>query len=1642
MPVWAQTTGFAITDYVPVSKVRVAPSGDAPFEYTYRVVVRNRGAAADPVIGRVTSRLSDVVVVDADVALGAIAAGDSETSEDTFAVRAPAAFDRRLDPQPDGSLEPAAASQRHALNAVQNRTFNNQVFGWDIRVDTDAAVATMADETPQGFAVPAQPLPFAQGTQAPAAQALGEGPATHSATDQDTRANLNGPSGAEPGERSQTLNSADATTQGGADVAAPAQPDPPRQLPAVTVSIASPAPSQVLSADALPLLKVAFRSSVGIDKPNPGPPPGLRKPAFGAPSGPGGGSPTDLTPSLRRPPVVSLRSIDLATLRVTLDGQDVTALLGATANGFSHTLAQALPEGAHTLVVTVANTAGVVTTQSVDFKTESVPVIENQTPKDVFLPGSSQPVVFATYSDVGAGIDPTQVKLSFRGVDVTAQAEVLSDSIRYVVPQALPDGTHAVRLEVADKAGNRSSSEWQFGTAQPPEISDTLPKDTVLPAGSRPTISASYQDSRNGIDTSRVRLFVNSDDVTAQAQIGASGVSYTPAQPLAEGPYTVYLEVANTTNAATSAVWGFEVDAAKTYSVAITSPAGAQTVTSPTVTVTATASANRSHPTGLTLGGQEMQVVGTDPDGTVRYSGQVELIDGTNTLQVVASFADGQTRNASVEVAYDAPARITLLSPADKAVLGPIDPGANTPGGATDLTGKVERPVTITGQLSKPVVSVSINQQQATLGEGGLSFSFPRFFLREGTNMITAVATDALGRVVSTAITVSVDQTAPILRLEAPLDQAITSNNRIDIRGMVNDAVEGLIGAAEPTVSVLVNGQSASNRAAQVADRFFVIPDVPLQLGQNTLRITATDHVGNARSQELQVTRIAVGSDRLTPLSGNRQTAAANTQLPQPLVVVALNPAGEPLRGLPVQFDVMRGTGTISLTADTATKADGLSLARNLTVATDDFGRAQVWFTVGKQSGPGANEVRASHPALGEAVTFSANTQRGEPQRVNADHGKNQIAETNAQPLELLSLVVRDALDNPLPNVPVVFTIEEGDAVFPDVSGAPASSYPAGPNPGKAAQRIVMATDKNGITAVRPLLGHTPGTVRIRAQALKSGDANIGSIDNPADLIGDAAFLIQVKQAQDGPALFSGQIFDDKSQPLTGIKVSIGRTSLVSTTDALGKFELGNVPPGRIDLFIDGRTYNPTNDPSRAQYPSLHFEAYAVKGQNNQLTQPIYLPPLAVNPESAKIVGGDQDVILTIPGLEGFQMKVKANSVTFPDGSRTGLLIVSPVTADKLPMAPPGGGSFGLPAWTVQPAGTRFDPPIEVTMPNNRAYRAGDNQPVVQWDHDLSQYVPMGRATVSEDGAVLVTDSGSGLTKAGWGALCVYDKDKCGQNAPPKCNDCQSLDTGRDSCPYCYPDYAKDGAKCDGDVCKSCLNGSCAPDPEKDSVVVGSITGGVAFQKELGGWVKKLGIGLGVDIDLNVVGEGKVTGEHLCCARKGRSQPKPTLWFSGGGSFDISIPLIPALKKFAGLDATGLIDGIAPNLTASFFGKAVGSGNYDACKSEGNVTGNGEFGAQAVLAIGNAPTLIVVDKGPTGELRERQLTPLSGGVKAIFQTAFDNITEGRVTGAWRGAASFFMKSEVRFGGVVYELFNIDKPVWQPDGKINIPYSWD
>ena len=464
----------------------------------------------------------------------------------------------------------------------------------------------------------------------------------------------------------------------------------------------------------------------------------------------------------------------------------------------------------------------------------------------------------------------------------------------------------------------------------------------------------------------------------------------------------------------------------------------------------------------------------------------------------------------------------------------------------------------------------------------------------------------------------------------------------------------------------------------------------------------------------------------------------------------------------------------------------------------------------------------------------------------------------------------------------------------------------------------------------------------------------------------------------------------------------------------------------------------------------------AVKGRNNQLAHPIFLPPLATSSQSVKTVGGSQDVILTIPGLAGFAMKVKANSVTFPDGSRVGTLVVSPVTADKLPMAPPAGGAqFGVPAWTIQPAGTRFDPPIEVTLPNASSQPPGDNLPIVQWDHDLGQYTAMGRATVSEDGSVLVTDSGSGLTKAGWGGLCRYDPDKCGQSAPPKCSDCEQLLTGRSDCPTCYPDPSKNGVKCDGDICKTCQGGACKADKDKDDSVVGSVSTKIEFPSLAEGPAVKISRFIGVNLSNTTKGEIVASGDDICC-EKARSGHAMKYALSGAltTEFEAAVPLLPLLKKIPFSDFVPGV-GLLPNfkIKLSFSGSA--NGEYNGCSAEnGQKAGSANGKLSGALEV---DLLSLADKwstkykklGPYGGMTVTEYSEITlieiGGVGQVEATLTDWPRNG-LFGEYGYKVSLFVKlPQIRtpFGAVV-TLGEFSFPIAQsaPGQKFSCPMDAD
>lgn len=1101
-------------------------------------------------------------------------------------------------------------------------------------------------------------------------------------------------------------------------------------------------------------------------------------------------------------PTISIRfsndGLPSPQVRMLVDGADVTAAADIVGRTIRYVPSQAMIEGAHSISVRVGTAAA-----NWSFRTASAPQISELNPSDeALLPSGVASRIGARLSDVGSGVDPATVRLELDGRDVTAEATVGADSVSLQPTQPHADGEHRVRLLVQDRSGNSVSASWRFTVTDPPQILDLAPVDTILPYASTPTITATFRDARQNLDFSSVRLVLDHEDVVEGVEVVSQSsregrLSFTPAVPLAPGTHHLRVDVRNLLGEIATAVGEFSI--AHRQQLSITDPSAGTVLLVPETEVRLRVASSRGYADEVSVNGV-VATVQMVKEEEVTYAAPLLLAPGDNDINARAVFADGEILQATGRLNYDGPPTVTIASPSDWQTLGALAGGSGpVPGGSRDLAGSVERPVAITGQVSKPVVSVSINQQQAQLDADRRRFTFERFLLHEGTNLISATATDASGRSGTAQITVYLDQTAPLLSVEGPVADGVTSAATVDVRGVVNDAVEGGVNAPEPQV-VVRNAANQQSVTALVTDRYYLGRELPLEIGANTITVTASDAQGNARSRELRVTRIAAGSSRVTLLGGDRQTGAVLAPLPQPLVVAAIDDQGLPLAGHSIHFDVLRGAGSISRSAGQQDRPDGVNAARNLLVETGADGRAEVWLTPGSEASQSGNMIRAWSTELAEDVMFTATGLRQVPAVVMVSGAAgSQYVQTQSQPVEPLTAVVLDAQRNAMTGTPVIFTIEDGDAVFSAASAANGVVSADG-------KVITVPADKNGLASVRPTTGNTPGNVRVRAHVQLDADTPISN----------AVFNLLVLERTNGPTGFSGVVLDHSGKPLQGVRLTISRTPLSTLSGSDGRFVFDDqVPPGKIDLDVDGRPLIVRQGASTLEYPRLHFETAVVQGRMNQLPHPIYLPP--INHAQARVVGGDEDVRITVPGLEGFEMIVRAHSVTFPDGSREGPIVLTPVHVDRLPMVPPGPSSvFSAVAWTIQPTSARFDPPITVKIPNVEKLKPGETTPIVQWDHDLAAFIPMGRGTVSEDGTQIVTDPGSGITKAGWGgAPAIPPPETCGTNPPPPvcrgrdCSPCPDCYVQQGQCRVCMPSLAQEGPKCDNDWCKRCRFGVC-----------------------------------------------------------------------------------------------------------------------------------------------------------------------------------------------------------------------------------------
>lgn len=1015
---------------------------------------------------------------------------------------------------------------------------------------------------------------------------------------------------------------------------------------------------------------------------------------------------------------------------------------------------------------------------------------------------TATPEVTASFSDAGSEIDTASVRLLLDGQDRTGEATVSASGLSFTPPSPLADGPHVAEVVVRDRAGNEGRASAGFTTdTVAPVLAFTSPPATVR-GDPTPSIVATYSDATSGLDPGTLQISLDGASLLPGCAVGGSSATCEP-QPLGEGSHTANATIQDRAGHTATATLTFKVVLdLNPPSIVLTAPAGGIFVNTPEILVTGT----------VTDDGQVSSVAVNDVEVPLNggsFQTTVTLQEGFNEIFVSATDASGKRRVATRGVTLDlTPPSLSVETPAPEQ---PTNQGeVRVAGAATDENGlasltvqQVPVPVVdsqfetevavalganqisvraldragnetlatlsvtrfdlpevavtspedlsfltmttvdVSGTVSDPGATVTVNGVAALVSgsTSGTTFLAREVPLIEGGNILTATVTDANGHVSTDSINVVRDRTAPRLAIRYPRNGATLFEPTVTVSGLVNDIVAGTVNASEATVRV--NG-----RLAQVANRSFFVEGVPLSPGDNVLTAEAVDASGNLGQTSITVHLGAANVPRITMVSGNHQEAVISTVLPAPLTVSLLDATGQPVAGKPVLFKLQGNNGSL----------DGGK--RQIAVTTDAAGRASAHFTLGTRAGVGSQVVEATSPGFQGSAVFVATARPGEPAFLVVDSGDQQVGIAGQDLPRPLVAVVTDAGHNRLEGAAVKLSVVEGRGHFAN-----------------GLQEAVAFSDSDGRVIFTLTLDPEEGVANNVAQARIEG----------SDLNLLASFAASGRAAGIPAATsVSGVVLDNASLPIAGVTLRILDTPLTAQTDEKGVFRISGAPVGTVKLLVDGSTAD-----RPGSWPDLEFVLTTIPGRDNTVNMPIYLLPLDLR--SGLAVDETHGGTLTLPEIPGFALEILPGSVTFPGGSRSGVVSVTAVHSDKVPMVP----NFGQqPRFivTIQPAGARFEPPARLTLPNLEGLAPGEVTEMYSFDHDLGHFVSIGPATVSEDGTVIVSNPGVGIIKAGW---------HCGGNPPAdgathNCKECYKCLEDRcapeDLCKACSPA----GKACDG----------------------------------------------------------------------------------------------------------------------------------------------------------------------------------------------------------------------------------------------------
>jgi len=1049
-----------------------------------------------------------------------------------------------------------------------------------------------------------------------------------------------------------------------------------------------------------------------------------------APTSPPGGPPTLTLAGPRLAVDVTytdaLSGVDLTTLAIDIDGVDLlpNCEVGAA---LATCTSPNLAKGDHVITASISDLAGNTATITLTVTVESLDITITS-PADGFLTS-------AATVDVSGTVDRLADSVTVNGVTATLNAGAFQ-----ALGVPLSEGSNLLEA-VATRVGDvGTDSITVTRDSIPPEITATVDPPANAAGWHNEVVTVTFDctDSGSGVATCTDPVTVTTEGtdqevVGTAVDLAGNSATTTVTLNIDLTPPTIGATPAPPANAAgwnnTPVTVTFDCDDALSGVASCSDPVtlsseGADQVATGTAvdiagnstTVDALVSIDLGAPTfdpaelrpvpcpevtmdprpqvqacfSDTVSGVDPATVTLEVDGTDR-SGLAVVADGCVTWDPQTGFGPGE--HQAEATATDLAGNVGSVSWCFEVALPPVAITIDSP--VPNFLTRDDL-VDVFGTVEDGVESVTVNSVAAQVS--GTSFTALAVPLREGRNVITAVARTPLGNTGTANVVVLRDTTAPRLSIETPRPGAMLTSLQVDVAGLVNDLIAGTTINADDC-DVTVNGIPAT-----VANRSFVIGDLLLKRGMNTITAVATDRMGNSSTVSIEVMVEDRAGQRIVLLAGNNQSRSIFEELPDPLVVALEDANGDPVIGRPVRFQVSRGTGTLR-----AFPQEG----SEITVLTNELGHASVRYELGGRSGAGNNRVLATASGFLGEVEFCADATPDAPMRIVANDGDRQSGAVEGPLPEPLVVLVTDTGGNPVGGVDVTFEVLEGGGSF---AGSPT---------------VVSTTDFDGLAEALWTLGPEPGINNNLVRATFPG------------LLESAATFTASAQHQGPPdaTSLSGVVLDNQDNPVPGVTLTIEDTALSAVSDAEGQFSISGVPVGFIHLLVDGTT---TTRPG--EWPSLSFELTTTAGRKNTVGQPIYLLPLDMS--NTAPASSTEDITLSLANVPGSELTVFANSVTCPDGTKNCEISVTQVRTERVPMEPPLGSTFML-AWTIQPAGAKFDPPARICIPNTDM-QPGEQVEIFSFNHDQGAFIAVGTATVGEDGSQLCSDPGFGIVEGGW----------------------------------------------------------------------------------------------------------------------------------------------------------------------------------------------------------------------------------------------------------------------------------------------------